>query len=262
MNIAQIAQKAEKLFSDNSPAILTAIGVTGALTTAYLTGKASFKAAKVIEEAQYIENVKGDHNPLMKREKVKLVWHLYVPAVGFGVVTVVSIIGANRIGTRRTAAMAAAYTLSERAFDEYKNKVVEKIGAGKERAVRDDLAQDRVNRAAEHQTVIVHADSTKVLCHDAFSNQFFHSDMQTIRKAVNDVNAQVIHSDFATVNDFYHAIDPQEIELKPTSVSGDLGWNTDKMLEIDPTTVLHDDATPCLSINFATVPIRDPWRFC
>jgi hypothetical protein len=100
----------------------------------------------------------------------------------------------------------------------------------------------------------------KVLCHDAFSNQFFHSDMESIRRAQNDINAQILHSDFATVSDFYHAIGSPELEA--TSVSGEMGWNTDKLLDISYSTVLHKNTTPCLSIDFAVVPIREPWRFC
>jgi hypothetical protein len=170
-----------------------------------------------------------------------------------------AIIGANRIGTRRAAAVTAAYAISERAFNEYREKVVEKIGETKEQAVRDEIAQDRVNRLGE-KVVMVPPSDGKVLCHDAFSNQFFHSDMESIRRAQNDINAQILHSDFATVSDFYHAIGSPELEA--TSVSGEMGWNTDKLLDISYSTVLHKNTTPCLSIDFAVVPIREPWRFC
>lgn len=259
MNIAQIAKRAEKLVSDNSPVILTAIGVTGTLTTAFLTGKASFKAADIL---LYQEQDRSPGGPApAAKEKFLLIWKLYIPAAGVGTLTCVAIVMANQIGSRRTAAVAAAYSISERAFTEYKEKVVEKMGVKQEQAVRDEVAQDRVNRAAASgRDLILVNDGSKVMCHDAFSNQFFMSDMESLRRAQNDVNAQILHADYATVNDFYDFVNAEGLEH--TSVSGDLGWNTDKMLEIDFSTVMYKERTPCISVVFAAVPIRDPWRFC
>lgn len=155
--------------------------------------------------------------------------------------------------------MAGVLALTNEAFDEYKAKVREKIGEHKEQQVRDEVAQDRVNRKDAPDVMVV-TQTGKVMCHDAYSNQYFMSDMETLRRAENNVNAQILHSDFATVSDLYNFIDAEGLET--TSVSGDMGWNTDKMLEINYSTVMYKEHTPCISIDFATVPIRDPWRFC
>lgn len=267
MNLHKLLKKTEKMLIDNSPAILTGLGVAGVVTTAYLTGRATFKAADIIRAENKVLNrhatSMNDVVHFSNKEKFELVWKLYIPAVGVGSLSIASIICANRIGTRRAAAVASAYAMAERGFQEYREKVVEKMGEKKEREVREEVAQDRVNRAA--QTMVVTAPgSGLVWCHDAFSNQFFQSDMQTLRKAQNDVNAQILHSDFATVSDFYDYVngDRKNTGLDKTSVSGDMGWNTDKMLEIDFQTVMMDETIPCISVVFAVVPIRDPWRFC
>ena len=47
-NLHGVLKQAEKFASDNSPAILTALGLTGVLTTAYLSGKASFNAYDIL----------------------------------------------------------------------------------------------------------------------------------------------------------------------------------------------------------------------
>src|SRR5690349_16488674 len=145
MNLPLIFKRAEKLAIDNSPALLTAIGVAGTLSTAYLVGKASFKAAALIEQEQARLNLFEKSHPLENKEKLQLVWKEYAPAIATGALTISCIIGANRIGSKRAAAMAAAYSLSEKAYAEYRDKVVEKIGEKKEQAARDELAQDRVN---------------------------------------------------------------------------------------------------------------------
>ena len=262
MNIHKLASKAEKIVTDNSPLILTSLGVAGTITTAVLTGKASFKAAELIHDNTLEKKANtppGERTFITYKENVQLTWTLYIPAVATGVMTISTIVLANQIGTRRTAAMAAAYTITDRAFTEYKEKVVEKIGENKEREVRDEIAQDRVNRGSGSQEIVVITDTNKVMCHDAYSNQFFMSDMETIRKAENTINQQILHSDYATVSDLYSYIDADGLE--PTSISGDMGWNTDKFLEISYSTTMYKDKTPCISIDFATVPVRDPWRF-
>lgn len=264
MNIAKFAKRIEKTATDNSPLILTIVGVAGTVSTAILTGRATYRAAQIIYEEQEAQAIKlrgeGDFpQPMSGKEKFELTWKLYIPAVSMGVVTCGSIVMANRIGARRAAAVAAAYTISERAFEEYREKVVEKIGETKEKEVREEIARDRVNRRDDIPIVIA-GDTTSVLCHDAFSNQFFYSDMETLRKAQNDINAQILHADYATVTDFYHYVNAEGLE--ETSVSGEMGWNTNKFLELHFSTVLHKEKTPCISFDFAVMPIRDPWRFC
>lgn len=254
MNLQQIIRDAKLLVSDNSPAILTGIGVAGTITTAFLTGQASFKAYEKIDD----ESSSNPEYIISTQNNVKLVWTLYIPPAIVGIGTITAIVFANRIGSRRAAAVAAAYTISERAFSEYKEKVVEHMGKQKEQKVRDEIAQDRINRNNLPRGLTVVSSDDSVLCHDAWSNQYFHSDMETIRKAVNDVNAQILHSDFATITDFYNAIDANELEQ--TDGSSDFGWNTDRLLAVEYTTVLYKDKIPCLSISFASMPMQNPWR--
>lgn len=255
MAFSDIVNRIGKFTADNSPVILTAIGVTGTLTTAYLTGKASFKAAELITAEQKRLDLEVKSHPLEIKEKVELVWRLYIPAAGTGLLTVACIIGANRIGTRRAAALATAYTISEKAFGEYRAKVVEKIGENKERAVRDEVAQDRVtNNPVTNREVII-TSGGDVLCLDTYSGRYFKSDMETLKKAQNDVNYRVINYSYASLTDFYELIG-----LPRTKISDELGWRPEKMLELDISTALSDDGRPCLHIGFASEPIRNYYR--
>lgn len=256
MTLIEIAKKAEKLAVDNSPAILTAIGVTGTLTTAFLTGKASFKAAEIIADEQYQmdHNQVEVRNELESKEKLVLVWKLYIPAVGTGFLTVVCIIFANHIGTRRAAAVAAAYTISEKAFSEYKEKVVERLGTPKEQKIRDEVAQDRVNKNPGGRDIVV-TGGGEVLCYEAFTGRYFKSDMETLKKAQNDLNYTILNDGYASLSDFYSKID-----LPGTSFSEEVGWTSDKLLELNFSTVLSEDGRPCISIDFMTAPVRDYYK--
>lgn len=251
----EIAKAAEKLAIDNSPAILTALGVTGVLTTAYLTGKASFKAAYRIEDEQSQMNAHPSHYQLENKEKFLLIWKLYIPAIGTGVVTVVCIIGANRIGSRRAAALAAAFSISEKAFTEYEEKVIEKMGALKERGIHDEIAQDRVSRNPVGEREIIITGNGEVLCYDSFSGRYFESSMEELKKAQNDINYTILSDGYASVGDFYG-----KIGLSATAYSEEVGWKSDTKLELSFAGTLSEDQRPCIAIEFRAAPVRDYYR--
>lgn len=254
MGLSEIAKRAQKLTIDNSPALLTAIGVTGSLTAAYLTGKASFKAAQIIQEQQERLDMHEQTHQLETKEKVELVWKEYIPAVGVAAITVVSIVGANRIGTRRAAAVAAAYSLSERAFSEYKEKVVQKMGEKKEQGLRDEIAQERVakNPPTGQQVIIGGGD---VLCYEMYTGRYFKSDMETLKKAMNDTNYMVLNNNYASLSDFYN-----KVGLPWTQISEEVGWNCNELLELKFSTTLADDGRPCLAFDYNVTPIRGYYR--
>lgn len=263
MTLKQLAYKAEKLVTDNSPLLLTVIGVTGTVTTAVLTGQATFKAAELIQKEKDVrvwssapidsQDFKGAE--LTPRETFELVWRLYIPAAGVGVMTITCIVLANRIGNRRAAAIAAAYSVSEKAFEEYREKIIEKIGANKEREARDDLAQDRVNRNPVGKTEVIITGGGEVLCYDTYTARYFMSDMETLKKAQNDVNYQVINQFYASLSDFYN-----KIGLPSTKTSDDVGWNSDQLMEIEFSTTMSDDDRPCIAIDFRVDPVRNYFR--
>jgi hypothetical protein len=180
MDFRRVLSLAERFTIDNSPAIFTAIGVTGVLTSAYLTGKATFRAAELItREQERLDSFEKSH-PLEPKEKFHLIWKEYIPAGIILVTTTGAIIAANQIGSRRTAAIAAAYTITERAFTEYREKVIERIGSQKEQAVRDSIATDHIHsNPPSNQIVVV---GSNVICFDEMSGRYFASDMETIRR--------------------------------------------------------------------------------
>lgn len=257
MKLGILAKHAGKLANDNSPAILTAIGVTGAVMTAYLTGKASFKAANVIRD--HVEDRKqeiGYDDDGICRESVfvehktmvDLTWKLFVPAVGTGLMTITCILAANHIGTRRSAALASAYTISEKAFAEYKEKVIKNFGEKKEQSVRDEIAQDKVNRLPPREIIVASGD---VLCCDLYTRRYFTSDMESLRRAVNDLNQKLIHESYVSLTDFYDLVG-----LEKTAESDEVGWTTDNLVEVEYSTTLSPDNRPCITVDFSVLPVR------
>lgn len=251
MGAMHFFKTAEKLILDNSPVILTSIGVVGTISTALLSGQASFKAAEIIADERYVRNQEGETPWLTKREMFDLTWSLYLPALGMGIMTISCIVAANRIGMRRAAALASAYALSEKAFVEYKEKVLEKIGDTKEQKVRDEIAQERVNQNPVSTKEIIITGSGDVLCYDSITGRYFNGNVEALRRVQNDINAQIIESMYASLYEFYNLVG-----LPTTEYSYEVGWNIDNKLELEFSTVLSEDGRPCVSVGYHIWPIR------
>jgi len=247
---------ATKLAKDNSPLILTAIGVVGTVTTAVLTGKASVNAWLKVKAAEDAPDRQDPWAPLETREIVSVVWKEFIPPALSLVGTVTCIICANRIGTKRAAAMAAAYSLSERAMSEYKDKVVETIGKNKERKLRDEIAQDRVNRNPPREDLTIIGD-LEVRCMEQYTGRYFSSNMETLKAAQNAVNHQILSgTDSASLSDFY-----DRVGLNHTGVSDEVGWNLDNMMELTFSTTVDEKDRPVLVFDYKVVPVRNYFRY-
>lgn len=251
MTLSSIARRTEKLVVDNSPSILTALAITGVVTTAILTGKATFRAAEILAEERVARDGRDKTPCITTQEKVKILWKNYIPAASAGVLTIACVVGANHIGTRRAAAVAAAFTISERAFEEYKDKVIERIGEKPEQKIRDEIAQAEIDRTPYVNNPVVVVGDGQVLCFDAFSGRYFNSTMETLRKAENDINFQILHNMYATLDEFYELIG-----LKSTLTSQEVGWNTQNLMDLRHSAVMSDDGRPCLSISYNYKPTR------
>lgn len=255
MTLSDKFKTAQKFAIDNSPSIFTGLGVVGLVSTAFLTGQATFKAAEVISTEEFQLAKSGSNYNLTAKDKAQLTWKFYIPAVGVGVLSCGAIIGANQVSSRRTAAVAAAYSLSEKAFTEYKDKVVEKIGEKKEKVVRDEIAQDRVHANPLSERGVVIIDGKSALCYDTYSGRYFMSDMETLKKAQNDTNYQILSDMYASLSDFY-----QRVGLSSTAQSEEVGWTTDKQLELEFSGTLSEDQRPCIAVSFRTTPVRNYYK--
>lgn len=233
--IAQVKQQTTHLLKRNSPAILTALGVTGTVTTAVLAVKATFEAAEVLERHD---------SDLSFKEKAKIVWPLYIHTTASGVITVVCIVSSAHINSRRIATAYSLLGVSERAFEEYQDKVREIMGDKKEKDVRDEIAQDRVNATPPSDGVVLLASPGNVMVMEAFTGRYFHSDMESLRRAENNVNARLIHEMYVTLSDLY-----DELGLPNTTNSDQTGWESGRPVEFSYSAALHE-GNPCIVVDY------------
>lgn len=241
--LVDIIKKLGQNLNKQSPILLTAVAATGVVATAALTAKASFSASDIIRE-EVAKNGEIDE----VKEKVKayapLVWKLYIPAGICGGLTIASLVMSNKIGSSRTAAAVGAYSITEKAFGEYRAKVVEEIGKHKEQVIRDDIARDKVVSDTMKDSLII-TGTGEVLCCELHTRRYFMSDMETLRRAQNDINMSILSDLYVTLETFYSLL-----SIPPTSHSSELGWDSEKLLELEFSTVLTDDGRPCLAFNY------------
>lgn len=252
MTLKTILASVEKFVIDNSPGILTGLGVAGTVTTAILTGRAAYRFG-MDASTQYHEALReGEPLPdhlLETKYLAKTYWKEFIPSAISGVTTITCIIAANHVGSRRTAAIAAAFKISEQLTEEYKERVVKTLGAQKEEKMRSELARDRMDRVGGADLIIVAG--AESIFYDELSGRFFKTEMEKVRKAVNDINYKINNYMHASLSDFYDLIG-----LHKTSFSDSVGWNTDELLEVQYSPTLLPDDRAAISISFNTTPIH------
>jgi hypothetical protein len=239
--------------SKHSPEILTGIGIAGMITTTVLAVKATPKAIRLLEETY------GDNNgrPFPAVDVVKTCWKCYIPAAITGAVSITCLIGASNVNARKNAAIATAYKISERALTEYKDKVVETIGEKKERAIRENIDKDRIEKNPVSKSEVIITEKGNTLCYDSISGRYFKSDIDKIEKAVNEINRKMLNEMYISLNEFY-----DELGLNHTSLGSSLGWNIDNgLLELEFGSQISDDGTPCVVVNYSVAPKYDYSRF-
>jgi hypothetical protein len=260
IGLTDLAQRAKFLVNDNSTTILTGVGVVGTVATSYLTGRATFKAARIIDDEEMIKSEAASSENagaykvfhLSNFNKAKLVWRLYIPPFAAGLTTVTCIIVANKIASKKIAALVVASGVSERALQEYKTKVVEKLGRKEDQAIRDEIAQDRVSKKPVNSGEVIVVGTGEVLFFDMTTGRYFQSTVEEVKKAVNKINHDLNNFMYASLSSFY-----DELGLPPTTYSDMVGWNANAQMDVQLSTTMSSDNRPCIAVEFNPPPFAE-----
>lgn len=246
LNFTKFVKNVQTEVLKHSPEILTGIGIAGMITTTVLAVKATPKALTLIEERKWDLEVEK----LTPIETVKTTWKCYIPAAITGTVSIGCLIGASSVNARRNTALATAYKLSETALNEYRDKVVETIGEKKEQTIREKVDKDRVEKNPVSKSEVIITEKGNTLCYDSISGRYFKSDIEKIKRAVNELNRRMTYDVYVSLSEFY-----DELDLGHTLLSDDLGWSIDDgLIDVSFSSQIADDGTPCIVINYAVAP--------
>ena len=149
-------------FKKHSPEILAVAGVVGIVASGVMACKASTKLSGVIEETKeqldqvhdYVEkngfsdkyteeDSKKDTAIIYTQTAVKLV-KLYGPAVILGTLSITAMLTSNKILRKRNIALAAAYTTVDKAFKDYRGRVIERFGEELDKELKYNLKSKEI----------------------------------------------------------------------------------------------------------------------
>lgn len=136
----------------HSPALLFGVGVVGVVATVVLASQATLKMEAVLEEAEKHKVEIGDalametdeynehdaqKDGVTNRVQTALkITKLYAPAFAVGIVSIGALTGSHVILSRRNVALTAAYAAVDKAFREYRGRVIDEFGRDKDQEFR------------------------------------------------------------------------------------------------------------------------------
>ena len=252
LDLKRIGRTIHTKTSEHLPEILMATGIGAGITGTILAVQATPKALKKIEEKK--EETGKDE--LTNVEMVQACWKLYIPATMSTLFGVGCILGSRSEYTRRSAALATAYKISETALTEYKEKVVETIGEDAEQEIKKKIAQTKVDNDPVSKKEVVVTGRDNELFYDYLSGRYFYSSVTRVKNAQNVINEQLVNQvgGYVSLNQFY-----EEIGLSGIGLGYELGWRGDDgLVEIETRdAIVTDDHRSAIVLDYRTAPVRD-----
>lgn len=154
------------LVKKNSPALMFGLGVASAVGATVLACRATLRVDEIITEAEkdrikmeeavlrfpdrYTEEHRRSDMHFVRVKTAVKIGKLYAPAAGLGLVSVGLLTGSHITLTRRNAAVVAAYSVLERGFNEYRERVRNELGADKDREFRYGSKIKEIVEEGEH----------------------------------------------------------------------------------------------------------------
>lgn len=177
INKNALVEKASRTFckaglklKKHSPEILVVGGVVGLVTSGVMACKATTKLSAILDDSKEqielfdkvaanpemvkeeytVEDAEKDKKIVKVQTAVKVA-KLYAPAVAVGVLSIGAIFASNNIMRKRNVALGAAYATVDRAFKDYRNRVVDRFGEELDKELRYNLKTKEVKETVEDE---------------------------------------------------------------------------------------------------------------
>lgn len=223
-----------------SPRTLFAAGVVGVVGSTVLACRATLKLEEVLTEGQadlerartlehrnYSEtDRKHDVTVIYMRTAVR-VGTLYAPAILLGAASIGSLTMSHHMLNQRNLALTAAYATLDKAFSEYRERVIQKYGEDEDRNFRfkseEVLVQNERTGEVEKQ-LRVHPDAKSMYARffDPLSPNWSEEpeyNLLFLRMQQNYWNDMLKARGHVMLNDVY-----KSLGLEPTSAGAVVGW--------------------------------------
>lgn len=239
---------------NHSTTILTVTGIGTGILAGILFANAGAKVAHEIEVER--ESRIDESKDLEPKEKAMIfVKHMWLPCAVEGL-SIVAILGSNRIHNIRTAAALTSANLATQALTDYRSEVKKQLGENTDRKVRDGVAQNKVNEdfssSNEEKITPINAKQVgDVLCKDSITGRYFWSTPEKLHRAENWIVSEINEDFSADLNDWYGAI---AIEPICSGIGEYLEWTPDDHFSIYLSTAKTPDERPCIYVEYNPYP--------
>lgn len=216
---------AVRLFAkSNSSSILTGFAITGVITTGIFAGKASIKAEKVLEGLSEEE--------LDRKEKLKRVAPIFMPAIISGAATIFCICATHSIDTQKQMALMSAYSLSEHAMKSMEDAMSDK----KLKQVKETIFENDVKKNPPKEEQIYDTGKGKTKFRDGIFGGDFYADIEYVKSVFNKYNKMLNDGDIVYVNDLRW-----DLGLPQTEMGAVLGWDCGQLDEMLTSVMIERD---------------------
>ena len=148
------------ILKKNSPKILMGVGIAGSVVSTVLACKATLKVKDILDEKNKtveqihncVEDDTVDYNEEDKKKDLTILYvqtgvklaKLYLPSIALGALSIASIVSGYKILNKRNVELAAAYTVVDKGFKNYRKNVVERFGEEVDRELRYNIKAKQI----------------------------------------------------------------------------------------------------------------------
>lgn len=234
----------ELLAKKQSPAVLTGLTLAGIVVTGILAYKSGLKAHDILEDRK---EQKEEMQLETKKEKSQFIVNtakeiapIVAPPIIMGAVTAACAIGGNRISNKRVAVLSAAYAVTKDALTETNNKMVDMLGAGKAKQIKDEIIKDKVKKKPSNgEEIIQTTGKGNQLFKDMMFGTTFRSNLNAVEQAIRELSADCEADRYVTLDEFY-----DKLNLEHIGFGNSVGWSSKDlargMLPISTTSLIDD----------------------
>lgn len=252
--ISDLAEKITKGVVRYTPEILAGTGIACFIGSTIAAVKAAPEASKRVEAKK--AEVKKEK--LTVKENLECTGKLYLPAVVLGTAGVGLVTASVCSSNKRYLALSTSYSLLREFTDSYKSHVVETIGERKEKKIRDEIAQEKVDNDNSNTPVII-TDTGNTLFKESLTGQRFRGDINKVKKMA----IEFANKEFGCPEGYFGVgewLDALGLDVPETM--HDMGWSVSdqgRAVTIDFTACVDhkNNDEPCLVINYYPMPISD-----
>jgi hypothetical protein len=166
--------------------------------------------------------------------------------------TMFLMIWSHKIQGRKLIALASAYSLTDSAFREYREKVAETVSKKKLEEINHAIDKDKVKDCTVLDSDILATNLGDVLCVDSWTGRKFFANAEVIRQAVAATNAEMV-GDVYVPSSFLYS---EQLNMPVCESDQELGWNVlvDKKIDVWFTSVLDKENIPALVMHLEPHP--------